>query len=708
MASKHEARWAGCEQALHQDTRRKRQRKDVSPAERSDRSAQSRHAASASIPICISSDPEDEMCDPQFCLHKNQRNPSKDKPLDLITCAGRQCAVSTYHKICVGRANAVKYPDNTNWHCRSCRSMPSSGTAAPSLPTQPGPSTSTKAVSAYDLGSQTAAGARADVIVPVDREPPLHPEQSEIVDAVLNGYNVFYTGSAGTGKSTVLKAYVKKLKALGKHVDIIAPSGIAAVNVGGGTFFSYMGCRPDDFRLDLESFRRKAHGKKIRRRIGATDVLIIDEISMVENHLLTRLDISMREARSYWAKDPRQPVLSPRDARLPFGGAQIVVTGDFCQLPPVKPFEYCLYCDGGEMPAVKGLEGAPKKCQKCRQTYKDEDKWAFKSPAWAGCEFLYFELKEIHRQNDLAFITLLQKCRFGIELPYHERNLLCRKTLADPVKLMPTRAEVQRENEAGLRRLSQRSLVLNCLDMFDCRNKEDPTVANLGQLKYENRPEGPLKALDTERFEEKVELKIGTLVLLLVNLDFEAKLVNGTQGKIVDLKPWDPVADAMHRRDPESPKKRGSNSDSAAQRTEEIMAIKEQQVREFMRRQPSQDVPVVDFGGGRIRGIGPCCQIRDVGSEKPYSLLGRTQIPLTAAWAITIHKSQGMTLDRVEIDLARSFEKEQMYVALSRARSLEGLSVLRMPQQNLAGMNHEVREFLETHALFNMDRFLAK
>ncbi|KXT00962.1 hypothetical protein AC578_8176 [Pseudocercospora eumusae] len=706
MASKHEPPWAL--EPPHRDTRRKRQKKDSLASERLDHSTQTCHVASASTPICISSDSEDEMCDPQFCLYKNQRTPSGNKPFNLITCAGRQCAVSAYHKICVGRANAVKYPDNTNWYCRSCRSVPTNIAA---LQNQPGPSTPIKSAPAPCHINQSAAAVKAEVVVPVDHEPSLHPEQREIVDAVMNGYNVFYTGSAGTGKSTVLKEYVRKLKQVGKHVDIIAPSGIAAVNVGGGTFFSYMGCRPDDFRLDLENFRRKAHGKKVQARIGATDVLIIDEISMVESQLLTRLDIAMREARSYWTKPQGKKILSRRDGSLPFGGVQIVVTGDFCQLPPVKPFEYCLYCDGGEMETLNNLEGGPKTCKKCHSVYKDEDKWAFKSPAWAGADFLYFELKEIHRQNDLAFITLLQKCRFGIDLPSQERRLLCQRSLADPVKLMPTRAEVQRENDAGLRRLKQRSLFLNCLDMFDRRNSEDPTTAFLGQPKYENRADGPLKALGTDRFEEKIELKIGTLVLLLVNLDFEAKLVNGTQGKIVDLKPWDPVADAMHRRDPDSPKKRsgkGGSGKAIDSRTEEIMEIKDRQVREFMSRQQSQDVPVVDFGNGRIRGIGPCCQIRDVGSESPYSLLGRTQIPLTAAWAVTIHKSQGMTLDRVEIDLYRSFEKEQMYVALSRARSLEGLSVLRMPQQNLTGMNTEVKEFLESHALLNLDRFLAK
>ncbi|KAF7196032.1 ATP-dependent DNA helicase PIF1, partial [Pseudocercospora fuligena] len=561
MASKHEARWACHEQHPHQDTRRKRQRRDVPASERLEPSVQARHVASSSTPICISSDSEDEMCDPQFCIHKNKQNPSKDKLADLITCAGLQCAVSTYHKICVGRANAAKYPDNTNWHCRSCRGVPTNIAAVES---QPGSSTPIKPAPAPYSENQSATGVNAEVVVPVDHAPSLHPEQREIVDAVMNGYNVFYTGSAGTGKSTVLREYVRKLKEMKKHVDIIAPSGIAAVNVGGGTFFSYMGCRPDDFRLDLEKFRRKAHGKKVQARIGATDVLIIDEISMVESQLLTRLDIAMREARSYWIKPQAKPVLSRRDGSLPFGGVQIVVTGDFCQLPPVKPFEYCLYCDGGEMETLNNVEGGPKTCRKCHHVYKDEDKWAFKSPAWAGADFLHFELKEIHRQNDLALITLLQKCRFGIDLPPQERRLLCQKSLADPVKLMPTRAEVQRENDAGLRRLRQRSLFLNCLDMFDRRNSEDPTTAFLGQPKYENRADGPLKALGTDRFEEKIELKVGTLVLLLVNLDFQAKLVNGTQGKIVDFKPWDPVADAMHRRDPDSPKKRSGRGGSGS------------------------------------------------------------------------------------------------------------------------------------------------
>lgn len=133
-------------------------------------------------------------------------------------------------------------------------------------------------------------------------------------------------------------------------------------------------------------------------------------------------------------------------------------------------------------------------------------------------------------------------------------------------------------------------------------------------------------------------------------------------------------------------------------RGSEYDAIKETQLREFIARQPVMQWPIVEFQNGVTRAIYAHCELSELGSEKPYSLLGRTQIPLLAAWAITVHKSQGMTLNRVIVDLYNSFEKEMVYVALSRARSLDGLKVVRLPRQALAsGVNPEVQQFLREH-----------
>lgn len=159
-------------------------------------------------------------------------------------------------------------------------------------------------------------------------EPSLCPEQQRLVKVIMSGRNVFYTGSAGCGKSTVLKNFVERLKGqfvtrfddqrkpnqYYKTVDIIAPTGRAALDINGSTFWTYAGWTPDSMKKPLEKLKDAAQGKWVRKRLKATDVLVIDEISMVEAHHLERLNHVMQAARG--------------NVR-PFGGVQLVVTGDF-------------------------------------------------------------------------------------------------------------------------------------------------------------------------------------------------------------------------------------------------------------------------------------------------------------------------------------------------------------------------------------------
>jgi hypothetical protein len=150
----------------------------------------------------------------------------------------------------------------------------------------------------------------------VDPEPILKPEQQKVVDLILEGRNVFYTGSAGCGKSTILKAFVKQLQLRGKNVKIVAPTNLAALNVGGVTTWSYAGWTPDKMKKPLDKLMQAAHGKEVWERFDKTDVLVIDEISMVENLLFERLNHVMKASRG------------ERYGGGPFGGVQIIVTGD--------------------------------------------------------------------------------------------------------------------------------------------------------------------------------------------------------------------------------------------------------------------------------------------------------------------------------------------------------------------------------------------
>ncbi|KAI7497886.1 hypothetical protein KC367_g5571 [Hortaea werneckii] len=635
-----------------------------------------------------------------------------------VKCAGANCKHGTFHRACVGLATR---PVTDGWRCWECRR---NSTCAPGRPR------SLQQPSDMRIVPPSFSVVRGDLTP----EPPLHPEQAEVVNTIADGFNVFYTGSAGTGKSTVLKSFVRKLKDQGRKVDIIAPSGIAALNVGGMTIFAYAGWRPDSLKEPLQKLKQQAHGRSVRKRLCATDVLVIDEISMVERDLLVRLDTIMREIRPGWQPtDERGKFVaqtSPHRRDMPFGGAQIVVTGDFCQLPPVKPFRTCIDCGGDDLPGYHMQDARDMMCKRCQRVYKDSEKWAFSSEAWAACEFRYFELKQIHRQSDKRFIDILNKCRYGQSLSPDQRQLL-QTPKPDPVgavKLLPRKAEVESENRRNFASLPAQARRFECHDCFIWRNEEQtPELQKHRSPRYADRPNGPLLSLKDHRLEEAIELKQCMLVILLVNLDFKLGLVNGSQGKIIG---WEAHSDAKvfppreERRMPSSPRKsrpsakydspskfrsrRGGPSsptrfggvESTSLKPEHVL-IKESQTRAFIGRNAPTTAfwPVVAFHNGVTQAIYPHCELSELGAEEPYSVLGRTQMPLLAAWAITVHKSQGMTLDRVIVDLWNSFEREMVYVALSRARGLDGLKVVRLARVMERGVNEEVRGFLSEHGM---------
>jgi hypothetical protein len=249
---------------------------------------------------------------------------------------------------------------------------------------------------------QITAPSRASITA-MDSEPVLKLEQQMVVDLILEGHNVFYTGSAGCGKSTILKAFVKQLQLRGRRVKIVAPTNLAALNVGGVTTWSFAGWTPDSMKKPLDKLMQAAHGKEIWERFDTTDVLVIDEISMVENLLFERLNHVMKASRG------------ERYGGGPFGGVQVVVTGDFCQLSPVKPFQYCIGC-GWELQRDNKHRPKEYQCENkyCREDiFYDVDKWAFRSKAWEECDFKHINLTEIHRQSDKKFVSILQKIRTG-------------------------------------------------------------------------------------------------------------------------------------------------------------------------------------------------------------------------------------------------------------------------------------------------------
>ena len=432
------------------------------------------------------------------------------------------------------------------------------------------------------------------------------------------------------------------------------------------------------------------------KRLRKTEVLVIDEISMVENNHFERLNCLMKEARGN---------------RTAFGGVQLIVTGDFCQLPPVKPFEHCVEC--GRQTIINKAR-TEYKCRK-HGIFKDIDKWAFRSEAWEECNFAHVNLTQINRQNDMDLINILNKLRMGIRLlPEEEHKLLNHPSeTRNAIQLFATKDQVNNINEERFMALRSIERTFNCLDHLRLQRKHE-------YLKKENSPTpdgGLLKQLEGHRFESQIKLKKGMLVVLVYNLDLRSGLVNGSQGIIQGFEEYDPMKlpKTVNRREPIEGITHG---DPILQG--EYSVFREGQVEEYAKQMEFKAWPIVRyvnntrrtgipelitskyrFMNGVNRTIYAECAVTQLGEEEPYSLLSRAQTPLMAAWAITVHKSQGMTLNRVIVDLSRCFEEGQAYVALSRARTLDGLRVVSFPRSAQGRRNRQVKDFLRER--FNLN-----
>lgn len=510
----------------------------------------------------------------------------------------------------------------------------------------------------YDGSTLDECLSRAFKDVTSKCDPPLCQEQMDLIQVIMSRRNVFYTGSAGCGKSTVLKAFVEILRKAGMHVYVVASTGIASIAIGGKTFWSYAGWSPNLMKRAIEELKALAHNKQTWRRHNHTEVLVIDEISMMENHYFERLNVILKESRAHG-----------RDKA--FGGIQLIVTGDFCQLPPVKPFQHCYPCGRELLPASGGI-------YRCSEhgDFRHSDQFAFQSVAWKECDFVHINLRNIHRQSDPEFKRILERIRLSKPLNTKDRNLLLhhKSETTGAVKLFPKRRQAKAVNDREFALLDDPIKTFPCWDHF----QHNPKHWHLDYKKERDPDTNTLIALEDQRFESELKLRVGMRVILLVNLDFHAELANGSQGVVVGFRKAEHIQDV-------SP-------------SNEHAVYKCARVAEFVAKESTKEYPVVRFINGEERTIFPSCQVDELGDQEPgvdepYSLISRTQIPLMAAWAMTIHKCQGMTLKRVIVDLSDAWECGQEYVALSRATSLEGLKVEALSRRLKEG-DPQVAKFL--------------
>jgi ATP-dependent exoDNAse (exonuclease V) alpha subunit len=378
---------------------------------------------------------------------------------------------------------------------------------------------------------------------------------------------ILVTGEAGTGKSTLVN-YIKKVGNFGNTV-VLAPTGVAALNVGGQTIHSF-------FRFPFQVIDENALSDQRPNRLWKkVELVVIDEISMVRADILDGIDIVLRRAQ---------------DDNLPFGGCRVLFVGDFHQLPPVIPTREKAVL------AQFGYTGP----------------YAYDAKVLENYPPVHFELTKVYRQQDPGFVSILSDIRLAcnVEAAVSTLNEICVRPHRQghtPVLLTTTNAIAEKYNKKGL-----------------------AALVSLG-TEYDSITKGKFNA-NRAPAPARLMLKKGARVMAVKN-DPQKRWVNGSLGTITDL---------------------------------------------------TKDEVYVKFdSGGAVRKIEPAkweaisYKWNNIDQKMEEATTATfEQIPLILAWAVTIHKAQGLTLDDVRIDLGRgAFASGQAYVALSRARTLEGLSL---------------------------------
>ncbi|MBI5066474.1 AAA family ATPase [Candidatus Woesearchaeota archaeon] len=400
--------------------------------------------------------------------------------------------------------------------------------------------------------------------------------------------NLFITGKAGTGKSTLLKYFTANTK---KNVVVVAPTGLAAVNVEGQTLHSFFKFPPT---LITKDDIKKNRGNVYRW----IDTLIIDEISNVRVDILDAADKVMRQ--------------NGRNKNEPFGGAQIVFFGDLYQLPPVV--------DRAASPFIEDSYGTP---------------YFFSLNVIKELDLKIVELAKIYRQKDQEFIHILDKIRTG-KLSEEDLNKLNERVTE----------EVSSDEYVNLVPTNYLAKIINC-------KKLDALSGSI--YTYKAKLEGEFKPTTNNLPAElELQLKEGARVIFVKNHPHEF-WVNGTMGRVISLGPdWVKVK---------------------LDGTEEVVQVTSATWEKY---KYAYD-----------------CESKELIKEK----IGKfKQIPLRLAWAMTIHKSQGQTFNKLVLDTSPGiWESGQLYVALSRCRTLEGLFLKTPIWMNDIKIDSRVTEFLNNY-----------
>jgi ATP-dependent exoDNAse (exonuclease V) alpha subunit len=420
--------------------------------------------------------------------------------------------------------------------------------------------------------------------------------QEQALHILKLGHNAYITGAAGSGKTHLLRQYISYLKENDVDVGITASTGIAATHMGGVTIHSWsgLGIRDNLSDYDLEALEEKQY---LWKRMEKVKVLIIDEVSMLHHF---RLDLVEKIVRAF------------KRNQMPFGGIQVILCGDFFQLPPVS------------------RAGEP------------EAHFVYKAESWAKAGFKVCYLEEQFRQTDDVCYQILNDIRTN-HITETTRNHLrgrYKKALSGQSGMEKLGTEGMQEMQ-GTEGFQTTRLHTHNIDVDGINNKELEKIEGI-VYEYEMESRGKDFLVDILKKSclapEKLRLKVGTRVMFVKN-NPEVGFANGTLGTVI-------ACDAYSG-------------------------------------------PTVKTSQGNIIRVAPMnWSIEEDGKVKAEL----SQYPLRLAWAITVHKSQGMSLDAIEVDLSKTFEKGMGYVALSRLRTLNGLTLLGLNEMALQ-VNPEILEF---------------
>jgi hypothetical protein len=409
--------------------------------------------------------------------------------------------------------------------------------------------------------------------------------QAQALSIMKTGVNVYLSGSAGSGKTHTLNQYIKYLEDHGVSVAITASTGIAATHMNGMTIhgFSGIGIRDHLTEYDLDELTQKPY---LVKRFHKTKVLIIDEVSMLHAKTLDAVDLVCRRFKRN---------------DLPFGGMQIILSGDFFQLPPITRSQT-------RSPQIDMFD----QTESTEQIPRD---MIIYSRAWRDMKPAICYLTEQHRQEDPIFTNILNKIRENKLESDHveiikERLNANLDSFIEPTKLYTHNVDVDLINHRELQKLTDTGY------SYEMQSKGRDIIVEI------------LKKSCLAH--EKLNLKIGAQVMFIKN-NFELGYVNGTRGIVESFR--------------------------------------------------TDKTPVVKLmNGKKIEVREESWAIEEDGKSKASI----AQLPLRLAWAITIHKSQGMSLDSAEIDLSKTFTYGMGYVALSRVRTLKGIRLVGLNENSLS------------------------